>query len=101
MTTDRRPVQRPVSESGLQSLVPIETLDDRPQGTIVVRNVTQGPWHEDEELMAQRVQWANRATFTVLDCAVPPSFAPYNAVIRISEAGTEDRQRDYLAVLVR
>jgi len=30
---------------------------------------------------------------------VPSNFAPFNAVIRISESGTEDRKRDYLAEL--
>ena len=29
-----------------------------------------------------------------------PSFAPVNAIIRLSQRGTEDRQRYYLAHLV-
>lgn len=49
--------------------------------------------------MRAKVQWAERAQYTILTRDVPASFAPYNAVIRISERGTEDRQRDYLAQL--
>jgi len=52
-----------------------------------------------EDLMAAKVRWAERAEYIVLTRTVPAEFAPYNAIIRVSEAGTEDRDRDYLAEL--
>jgi hypothetical protein len=50
--------------------------------------------------MAEKIRWAERVRYTILTDDVPASFGPYNAVIRVSERGTEDQQRDYLAHLV-
>jgi hypothetical protein len=101
-TQTSRTTQREIlPDTGLIALVPIETVDEAIEGGIIARPICRGPLSEDEEFMSRRVQWANRATFTVLDCEVPGSFAPYNAVIRISAAGTEDIHLDYLAVLTR
>lgn len=50
-----------------------------------------------EEVMAVRIKWAEKAGYSVLTNNVPGEFAPYNAVIRVSGAGTEDKNRDYLA----
>ena len=101
-TQSSRSAQREIlPDTGLVALVPIETVDELEEGGIIARVICRGPLSEDEEFMSRRVQWANRATFTVLSREVPGSFAPYNAVIRISAAGTEDIQLDYLAVLAR
>ena len=53
-----------------------------------------------EEVMAVRIKWAEKAGYSILTQDVPSEFAPYNAVIRVSGAGTEDRNRDYLAQIV-
>jgi hypothetical protein len=50
-----------------------------------------------EEVMAAKVKWALKAGYTILTKNVPGKFAPFNSVIRVSEAGTEDQNRDYLA----
>jgi hypothetical protein len=81
----------------LQSLVLIETADESGQ-IVPIRQIT-GSASTDGEVMARKIQWANKAGFSVVTHDVPSTFAPFNAVIRISESGTEDRKRDYLAEL--
>ncbi len=53
-----------------------------------------------DEVMATKVKWARKAGYTIVTMNVPSTFAPYNAIIRISESGTEDQNRDYLAEIV-
>jgi hypothetical protein len=84
----------------LRSLQPIETVATEEPLSIVPLIVCKGPSSGDDEVMARKVQWANRAHFSVISYNVPVRYAPYNAVIRISAQGTEDQLRDYLAVLV-
>jgi hypothetical protein len=84
----------------LRALQPIETVGDGEPFTIVPIPQRLGGAVSPGDSMAAKVRWAERAEYTVLTRDVPASFAPYNAVIRISESGTEDRQRDYLAHLV-
>jgi len=83
----------------LKSLQPIKTVETLSPLTIVPAPLSHGLVSTDDELMVKKVEWANRAGFEVLTRDVPASFAPFNAVIRISERGTEDADRDYLAVL--
>ncbi|HCG03220.1 MAG TPA: hypothetical protein DEV93_22115 [Chloroflexi bacterium] len=83
----------------LQSLVLIETVaPDTATQIVPIRQIT-GSASTDGEVMARKIQWANKAGFSVVTHDVPSNFAPFNAVIRISESGTEDRKRDYLAEL--
>lgn len=87
-----------VTEPGaLVALKPIESIDVNQPFTITPSLVRYGSVQTSTELMASRVLWAQRATYEVLTREVPPEFAPYNAIIRISERGTEDQNRDYLA----
>jgi hypothetical protein len=51
-----------------------------------------------DEMMSAKVAWANRAGYRILTRDIPSSLAPYNALIRVNEKGTEDRELDYLAV---
>ena len=83
----------------LHSLRSIATLNTLSPLNIEFTNQARGSVSTDDEMMAKKVVWATKAGFDVLTNDVPHSFAPYNAVIRISEAGTEDRNRDYLAIL--
>ena len=90
----------PISLGPLRALQPIETVADAGPFTIVPIVQTLGSVGTADDRMAAKVRWAEQARYTILTRDVPASFAPYNAVIRISEGGTEDRQRDYLAYLV-
>ena len=87
-------------ESPLRALQLIEAVGDAEPFRIVPITMAAGTAVTPAELMATKVRWAERASYTVLTNDVPASFAPYNAVIRVSERGTEDSQRDYLAHLV-
>lgn len=84
----------------LSALQLIQTVDDIEPYPIVPVSVAHGSVMPAEDVMAAKVRWAIRAGYTVLTTEVPPRFAPYNAVIRVSERGTEDRDRDYLAQIV-
>lgn len=90
----------PLPMGPLRALQLIHTLGDSEPLAIVPVIQPLGTAVPPEDRMAAKVRWAERARYTVLTRNVPASFAPYNAVIRISERGTEDRQRDYLAHLV-
>jgi hypothetical protein len=81
----------------LQRLQLIKTVGDSQPFRIVPLFPPQGAVMSPEEVMAVRIKWAEKAGYRVLTNDVPGEFAPYNAVIRVSEAGTEDRNRDYLA----
>jgi hypothetical protein len=83
----------------LKSLRPIKTVETLSPLTIIPAPLSRGLASTDDELMDRKVDWAIRAGFGVLTRDVPASFAPFNAVIRISARGTEDADRDYLAVL--
>jgi hypothetical protein len=83
----------------LKSLQPIKTVLTLSPLTIVPAPLSRGLASTDDELMVRKVDWAIRAGFEVLTRDVPASFAPFNAVIRINDRGTEDADRDYLAVL--
>jgi hypothetical protein len=84
----------------LRALQLIETVTGGAPFTIVPIVQVLGAVLTPDERMAAKVRWAERAQYTILSRGIPASFAPYNAIIRISERGTEDRQRDYLAHLV-
>lgn len=84
----------------LNALQPIQSVGDDEPFPIVPVSVSQGSVMPPEDVMAAKVRWAIRAGYSVLTTHVPPRFAPYNAVIRVSERGTEDRDRDYLAQIV-
>ncbi|GAC1471024.1 MAG: hypothetical protein NVS2B16_28960 [Chloroflexota bacterium] len=81
----------------LQALQLIESVEDLQSGRIVPVSQCTGTVVSADELMAAKIQWAERAGYSVLTTSVPEGFAPYNAIIRVSERGTEDQQRDYLA----
>lgn len=88
-----------MNAQNLQSLLLIETVaPDTTTEIIPIRQIT-GSASTDGEVMARKIQWANKAGFDIVTHDVPSTFAPYNAVIRISASGTEDRNRDYLAQL--
>ena len=99
MTVSKSTVKRG-TPSPLRALQPIETFDIERSDAIVPIVEVCGTAVPAEERMAARVHWAERAGYAVVETVVPVSFRPYNAVIRVSEKGTEDRQRDYLAHLV-
>ena len=82
---------------GLQSLKLIENIGDSEPYRIIPVVQCQGGAASEEDVMAARVKWANKALFHVLTRDVPPEFAPYNAIIRIRY--TEDRRTDYLALI--
>lgn len=98
--TSGRKREAPASPMGaLRALQLIETVGTEPFTIIPVVHAL-GSAVAPADRMAAKVRWAERAQYTVLTLDVPASFAPYNALIRILERGTEDRQRDYLAHLV-
>jgi hypothetical protein len=84
----------------LQALQAIESVGDRQPFRIVVIAVREGTVMTAEELMTAKVRWACKAGYRVVTRTIPSLFAPYNAIIRVSEAGTEDSNRDYLAKIV-
>jgi hypothetical protein len=84
----------------LTSLKQINTVSTLSPLRIEFTAHARGVASTDDELMARKVLWAHKAGFDVLTTDVPASFAPFNAVIRISHLGTEDFNRDYLAVLL-
>ncbi len=81
----------------LQGLQLIESVGDDEPFKIVPLFPPHGSVMSPEEVMAVRVKWAEKAGYSVLTEDVPYQFAPYNAIIRVSGAGTEDYNRDYLA----
>jgi hypothetical protein len=81
----------------LRGLQLIKTAGDDQPFRIVPLFPPQGAVMTPEEVMTVRIKWAEKAGYQVLTNDVPREFAPYNAVIRVSAAGTEDRNRDYLA----
>lgn len=89
-----------MSASPLRARHRIETLGDGEPLTIVPIIQAPGSVSAPGDGMAARVCWAERAQSTRLTRNVLRAFAPYNAIIRISERGTEDRQRDSLAHVV-
>lgn len=95
-TSRVRPVAR-VATGGLQALLPIETVGDHEPFKIVPISQCQGTVMSQDDAMTAKVKWATKAGYQVLTRNVPATFAPYNAVIRVSELGTEDKNRDYLA----
>jgi hypothetical protein len=85
------------TDDTLLGLIQIEPVGDSPPFRIVLVAHQHGAIMSAEELMAAKVMWAARAGYCVLTQTVPTEFLPYNTVIRVSENGTEDRNRDYLA----
>jgi hypothetical protein len=83
----------------LLAAVPIETVRDPSDPKIVLITHRQGSATSAEELMDRKVKWAMKAGYQVLTRNIPARFAPHNAIIRISEQGTEDQNRDYLATI--
>jgi hypothetical protein len=90
----------PISLGPLRAVQLIHTVGDGESFAIVPVIQAHGTVIPGEERMAAKVRWAERVGYTVITRDIPASFDPYNAVIRISAGGTEDRQRDYLAHLV-
>jgi hypothetical protein len=84
----------------LRGLTLIESITEVEPFQIVPISQRCGTVVSAEDAMVGRVKWAERAGYTVLTRDVPHAFAPYNAVIRISERGTEDTKRDYLAEIM-
>lgn len=84
----------------LRALMLIESVGDIEPFDIVPVSQCRGTAVTPEEAMATRVKWAHKAGYSVLTKDVPAQFAPYNAVIRVSESGTEDLNRDYLARII-
>ena len=89
-----------MEESGIRALQLIESVGNTAPFLIRPISLRQGTAMPAEDVMAAKVKWARRAGYRVLTRNVPADFAPYNAVIQISEKGTEDRNRDYLAVII-
>ena len=81
----------------LRGLQLIESVGESEPFAIVPVFPPHGAVMSPEEVMAVRIKWAEKAGYSILTKDVPGEFAPYNAVIRVSSAGTEDRNRDYLA----
>jgi hypothetical protein len=81
----------------LRRLQLIKSVGDQQPFRIEPLFLPHGAVMSPEEAMAVRVKWAKKAGYSVLTKDVPGEFAPYNAVIRVSGAGTEDQNRDYLA----
>lgn len=81
----------------LLELRQIQTVGEYPPFRIVPITHNQGTAMSAEDLMAAKVKWADKAGYSVLTQDVPADFFPFNAVIRVDERGTEDRNRDYLA----
>jgi hypothetical protein len=84
----------------LRALQLIETVGDSRPFAIVPVMQALGSAMTPNDRMAAKVRWAEQATYAILTRDVPAAFAPYNTVIRVSERGTEDSQRDYLAHMV-
>jgi hypothetical protein len=84
----------------LQALRLIESVGDLESLHIVPVSQRLGAVMTADEVMAAKVKWARKAGYSVLTQNVPVEFAPYNTVIRVSETGTEDHNRDYLAHIV-
>ncbi len=101
--TERASRGRPVvkaAPNGLQAMLQIESVGESEPFRIVPISQCQGTVMSVDDAMAGKVKWATKAGYRVLTRNVPASFAPYNAIIRISRLGTEDNNRDYLAVIV-
>jgi hypothetical protein len=81
----------------LQAIHLIESVGNGEPYNIVLVSHRCGTVMPAEEVMAAKVKWALKAGYTILTKNVPGKFAPFNSVIRVSEAGTEDQNRDYLA----
>jgi hypothetical protein len=81
----------------LRGLQLIQSVGDNEPFRIVPVFPPHGAVMSAEEVMAVRIKWAEKAGYSILTNDVPGEFAPYNAVIRVSGAGTEDKNRDYLA----
>ena|ERR687885_509769 len=90
----------PVPIGPLRALQLIEPVGDAEPFDIVPIVQTLGSAVSPADRMAAKVRWAERVEYRILTQNVPASFAPYNAIIQVSERGTEDAQRDYLAHLV-
>lgn len=90
----------PKATSGLQGLLLIESVGESEPFRIVPVSQCQGTVMSADDAMATKVKWAMKAGFRVLTRSIPSSFAPYNAIIRVSRAGTEDQRRDYLAEII-
>ena len=88
------------SSQELQALQLIESVGEIEPFRIVPVVHCLGTVVSPTEVMATKVKWANKAGYSVLTQSVPEEFAPYNAVIRVSETGTEDRDLDYLARII-
>jgi hypothetical protein len=81
----------------LRGLQLIKSVGDSEPFRIVPLFPPHGAVMSPEEVMAVRIKWAEKAGYSVLTKDVPGEFSPYNAVIRVSGTGTEDKNRDYLA----
>ncbi len=84
----------------LRALQLIESVGDEGPFHIVPVMLPSGSAMSPSDRMAAKVRWAEHATYAILSRDVPASFAPYNTLIRVSERGTEDSLRDYLAHMV-
>lgn len=97
MTRRDVPVPPPVISGALKRLMLIESVGETEPIQIVPVKQCQGTAMGADESAATKVKWAQKAGYRVVTRNVPDTFAPFNAVIRVSDRGTEDRQRDYLA----
>lgn len=98
-SASRKALSSPVM-GPLRAVQLIESVGDVAPFRIVPIMLGQGSAMSANDRMAAKVRWVEQATYTILTRDVPAAFAPYNSVIRVSERGTEDVQRDYLAHLV-
>lgn len=87
----------PVVTGALKRIMLIESVGETEPHDIVPVKQCQGTAMGADESAATKVKWAQKAGYRVVTRNIPDTFAPYNAVIRVSDRGTEDRQRDYLA----
>jgi hypothetical protein len=81
----------------LLALQEIQHVGDRTPFHIKLLSFRQGTAAPVEEMMAAKVKWAEKVGYRTLTRDIPPEFYPYNAVIRMNERNTEDRNLDYLA----
>jgi hypothetical protein len=88
-----------VGQGSLRKLLLIESVGESEPFEIVPVRQCHGSAMTADESVAVKVRWAEKAGYRVLTRNVPDIFAPYNAVIHVSERGTEDRRLDYLAEL--
>lgn len=86
--------------TALRALQLIKSVGDAEPYQIAPITQHQGSIRAATDVMAAKVRWADKAGYAVLTRTVPQSFAPFNAIIRVSEIGTEDQDRDYLAQFV-